>query len=133
MQREASALIDEERPRRVRAARKSSLVRAWSDEMAEAREARAGGDAAREWHHLERAHILSQPLVGPHVRTHVAMLGAALRHGDGRETIGQLLRLVLAGPGSLTGRYPVGNTGGANVSPFAPMPIPEDLRAILEG
>ena len=26
---------------------------------------------------------------------------------------------------------PIGNTGGANVSAFQPMPIPEDLRAIL--
>ncbi|HEV3401169.1 MAG TPA: DUF3703 domain-containing protein [Acidimicrobiales bacterium] len=46
---------------------------------------------------------------------------------------GQVLRLVLAGPGSLTGRYPLGNTGGANVSAFAPMPIPDDLRDLLEG
>ena len=31
-----------------------------------------------------------------------------------------------------TGRDPVGNTGGANVSAFVPIPIPEYLRSALE-
>ncbi len=30
-------------------------------------------------------------------------------------------------------RYPGGNTGGAEVDAFLPMPIPADLRDILEG
>ena len=67
----------------------------------------------------------------PHLRTHGAMLAAALRRGDRREVVGQLLRLVVAAPGSLSGRYPVGNTGGADVSALQPMPIPEDLRSVL--
>ena len=75
--------------------------------------------------------MLSQPMAGPHVRTHVAMLGYALRHRDGREIVGQLLRVVVAGPGTWTGRYPVGNTGGANVSALKPMPIPDDLVPFL--
>jgi hypothetical protein len=86
-----------------------------------------------EWHHLERAHILSQPMTGPHVRTHLAMIGCGFRRHDRREVAGQLLRLMLAAPGSLTGRYPVGNTGGADVSAFRPMPVPEDLAALLAG
>ena len=61
------------------------------------------------------------------------MLIAAVRRKDRRETIGQVLRLIVAGPGSITGRYPVGNTGGANVNAFQPMPIPDDLHAYLEG
>ncbi|HEX5097742.1 MAG TPA: multicopper oxidase domain-containing protein, partial [Acidimicrobiia bacterium] len=44
----------------------------------------------------------------------------------------QLFRVAVAAPGSLTGRYPMGNTGGADVSAFAPMPIPDDLRTLLE-
>jgi hypothetical protein len=60
------------------------------------------------------------------------MLGYGFRRRDRREVVGQLLRLVVAGPGSWTGRYPLGNTGGANVSAVQPMPVPEDLRAILE-
>ena len=114
-------------------ASKERLRRAWSEEFAQAQAARGRGDSAGEWGHLERAHILSQPMAVPHVRTHVAMIGSALRRRDRREIVGQLFRLVVAGPGSLTGRYPVGNTGGANVSAFAPMAIPADLQAILEG
>jgi hypothetical protein len=108
------------------------LHAAWSDEMNAARSARGRKDTGAEWKHLERAHILSQPLAAPHVRTHVAMFGAAVRKREPREIIGQAMRLVVAGPGSLTGRYPVGNTGGADVSAFKPMTIPDDLRALLE-
>ena len=118
---------------RTQTAAQPALRQAWSDEMGRARAARDRGDPSAEWNHLERAHILSQPMAMPHVRTHVSMIGSALRRRDRREIAGQLLRLVLAGPGSLTGRYPVGNTGGADVSAFAPMPIPDDLRAILDG
>jgi len=108
------------------------LLDAWSRERAEARSARSCGDARREWSHLERAHILSQPIAIPHVRTHLAMLSAGLRRRDRREVIGQALRLFVAAPGSWTGRYPVGNTGGADVSAFRVMSIPDDLRVILE-
>ena len=71
-------------------------------------------------------------MVGAHLRTHVAMLGSAVRRRDAHEILGQVFRLIVAGPGSLTGRYPVGNTGGANVSAFKTMSIPEDLRSALE-
>jgi hypothetical protein len=114
------------------ASRRRALRTAWADERAAARSARARGDEAGEWTHLERAHILSQPMPGPHVRTHLAMLAYGMRRRDGREVVGQVMRLVVAGPGSWTGRYPVGNTGGAGVSAFQPMPIPEDLRAVLQ-
>jgi hypothetical protein len=114
------------------ASRRRTLRAAWSDERAAARSARARGDVAGEWKHLERAHILSQPVAGDHVRTHLAMLAYGIRRRAAREIVGQLARLVVAGPGSWTGRYPVGNTGGADVSAFRPMPIPEDLRSILE-
>src|SRR5215218_6465413 len=87
---------------------RSDLTAAWSVERAAARAAHARGDDVAEWRHLERAHILSQPKALLHVRTHVAMLAAGIRRHDRREVAGQLLRLVVAGPGSLTGRYPVG-------------------------
>ena len=108
-----------------------ALEAAWQAERHAATTARRTGDAGVEWHHLERAHILSQPLAGLHLRTHGAMLAASVRGRDGREIAGQLLRLVLAVPGSISGRYPVGNTGGADVSAFSPMAVPEDLRPLL--
>ena len=110
---------------------RSHLRTVWSEERAAARSARDRGDRAAEWHHLERAHILSQPMAGPHVRTHVAMLAYGLRQHDRREVLGQVLRLLVAAPGSWTGRYPIGNTGGAAISALQPMPIPDDLRAVL--
>jgi hypothetical protein len=60
------------------------------------------------------------------------MLGFGVRRRRGREVLGQVVRLVVAGPGSWTGRYPVGNTGGADVSALRPMPVPDDLCATLE-
>src|SRR4051812_41121165 len=109
----------------------TALLDAWTTERTAARFARSQGDLASEWHHLERAHILSQPRAGLHLRTHVTMLGAGIRRHDRHEIVGQLLRLIVAGPGSVTGRYPIGNTGGANVNALTPMPIPDDLVPFL--
>ncbi len=113
--------------------RSDRLRRAWSEELDAARAAKERGDGNGEWRHLERAHILSQPMAVPHTRTHAATVTCGVRRRDRGEVAGQLLRLLLAGPASLTSRYPVGNTGVADVSAFTPMPVPEDLRALLEG
>jgi Protein of unknown function (DUF3703) len=109
----------------------AALRAAWLVETAAATQARRDGEQALEWAHLERAHVLSQPMAGRHIRTHMAMLAAGWRRRDMHEIAGQLMRLVVAGPGSVTGRYPVGNPGGANVSAFRPMSMPEDLAALL--
>ena len=110
---------------------RTRLQTAWGAELDAARTARSTGNIRAEWTHLERAHILSQPMPGAHVRTHIAMLTAALRRRDRHELVGQLFRTIVAAPGSMTGKYPVGNTGGADVSAFASMPIPDDLRPLL--
>ena len=110
---------------------RSRLLETWASENAAFRAARSAGNRAEAWRHLERAHIVSQPLAGRHVRTHLTMLRVAVRNLDIREFAGQLFRVVVAAPGSLTGRYPAGNTGGARVSALKPMPVPEDLAAIL--
>jgi hypothetical protein len=120
-------------PKQPRPANAIAIRQAWADEHDAARRARAASDSTAEWTHLERVHILSQPFAVLHVRTHVAMLSYGVRHRDRRETTGQLARLLVAGPGTLLGRYPLGNTGGANVSAEQPMDIPSDLRAILHG
>jgi hypothetical protein len=121
---------DSTRPAGV-APKARDLPTAWATERDAARAARRRGDHSAEWQHLERAHILSQPKALLHVRTHVAMLAAGIRRHDRREVAGQLLRLLVAGPGSLTRHYPVGNTGGADVSALTPMPIPDDLLPYL--
>lgn len=83
------------------------------------------------WEVLAEAHILSQPWAGVHVRTHVEMLRLAIRSRDRREFVGQAMRLVVAGPGSLSGRYPTGNSGRSNISMFQPMPVPPELASLL--
>lgn len=113
-------------------ARRAQLRARWAQERTAARDARRGNELGDEWGHLERAHVLSQPLAIPHVRTHAAMLGYGLRHRDRREVVGQLVRMFVAAPGTLTRRYPVGNTGGANVVATRSMPIPADLEAFLD-
>jgi hypothetical protein len=120
-------------PKQPRPTNKQTIRQAWASEHTAAHQARTAGDSAGEWSHLERAHILSQPLAVPHIRTHVAMLGYGIRQRDRHEIAGQLVRLVVAGPGSALGRYPLGNTGGANVSAVTPMPIPAGLQAVLDG
>lgn len=101
-------------------------------EMAAYRSAASSGDDDRAWHHLERVHIVSQPYLGPHLASHGAMLRFAIEQHDWSEVLGQIVRIILAPLGSLTGRLPVGNTGRSNVSAFAPMPVPDDLQLEID-
>ena len=45
--------------------------------------------------------------------------------------IATTVRILVAGPGSATGRYPRGNTGRPNVPATKPMPVPADLAELL--
>jgi len=83
------------------------------------------------WRALERAHILSQPWAWSHTVVHWRMLRLALGQRDPREAVGQVVRLLVAAPGSASGRYPRGNTGRASVGLREPMPMPDDLAQIL--
>lgn len=98
---------------------------------AEMRAARSAVTAAQQWCHLERTHIVSQPYPWLHTRNHVAMLTVTLRQRDRREALGQVVRIVVAAPGSLSGRYPEGNTGRTAAGLTTVMPVPEDLAAAL--
>ncbi len=93
--------------------------------------ARLATDAAERWAKLERAHILSQPSAWHHTRVHLHMLAFAWETRDVGEIVGQVVRVILAGPASLVGRYPVGNTGRADVPLSANMAIPGDLAETL--
>jgi hypothetical protein len=100
-------------------------------ELHDATEAEACGHWRSAWASLERAHILGQGNARAHLRVHWRMFTFAWRRRDRRELLGQVPRLILAGPGSLLGREPKGNTGSANVGLFVRMPIPEDLQTLL--
>lgn len=116
-------------PRRTRT---PAIVSAIDNDRRAARAARAAGDVDEAWRLLERTHILSQPWAWPHVRSHLDMLRLAVSARDRREIVGQIVRTLVAGPGSATRRYPLGNTGRARVPATQPMPVPEDLAALLE-
>ncbi len=90
------------------------------------------GQMAASFRHLERAHILGQASTREHVRVHYRMLLWGLRQRAFREVIGQVTRIVGAATKTFLGWVPTGNTGGANISPFRPLPIPEDLRLTIE-
>lgn len=93
-------------------------------------DARAGEiDVA--WERLGDAHVLSQSWALSHVRVHWTMLALGWRTRDVREVTGQAFRLVVAAPGSLTGRYPAGNSGRSDVSAFASAPVRIDLADLL--
>ena len=81
---------------------------------------------------LERAHVLGQDDVWPHVLTHWLMLKICFRRGDARGVFGQALRIVLGALGSAIGIVPRGNTGGTNVSMFKKMPIDPELAKLMQ-
>jgi hypothetical protein len=101
-----------------------TIRRAIRDEVTAAR--REFGRNGDGWRHLERAHVLSQPWALDHVSVHATMIKWAWHEHDRTEIRGQLIRLLVAGPGSLLTRYPVGNTGRARVPATTPMPITDD-------
>lgn len=100
-------------------------------ELALAQQAGYAGDAAQAFTHLERAHVLGQASTRHHVRVHWHMLRWGWQQRDWRECRGQLLRLIGAATKTALGWVPRGNTGGSNISPFRPLPLPPDLAAAI--
>lgn len=85
------------------------------------------GERESSFRHLERAHVLGQSSTVRQVRVHLFMLAWALQTRTPREVAGQLLRIVGAATVTPFGLVPTGNSGGSNVSPVKPLPIPADL------
>lgn len=96
------------------------------------RELELAKTATDPWPYLERAHIVSQPWAWPHTKVHWAMLTTALGQRDRQEILGQLIRLLVAGPGSLVGRYPMGNTGRTTMGLTETATVPAPLAALMD-
>jgi len=90
------------------------------------------GDFSNAFHHLERAHVLGQASTFDHTRIHWRMFKLAWKMRSFGEVWGQVIRMVGAASKTPLGIYPTGNTGGANVWFFKPMPVPDDLKRILD-
>ncbi len=110
----------------------SPRIAAFDSALSEASHRLAAGDAAAAMAALERAHVLGQSDIGPHLRVHLRMLHAGFASRDWREVRGQVLRITLVPVGHLLGRLPRGNTGAASVSAFAPMAIAPDIERLLD-
>ncbi len=89
------------------------------------------GNLETAWNHLERAHIIGQKYPYAHSYVHWEMLKFGFKIKNGKEILGQIPRLIFGGVKSFVGKIPVGNPGGANVSPFKSFPIEKELQDIL--
>lgn len=84
------------------------------------------------WKHLEDAHIFSQPDARMHIYVHCVMLTLALKSKNYIEVIGQLLRILLAGPSSVFKKYPIGNNGRSNVGLFESSLLPKRIEKKIQ-
>jgi len=107
------------------------LRKAFEEEMAIAASLCRSGKLDDAFLHLERAHVLGQGFVLPHVRAHWAMLKIGLMRRSPAEVVGQAIRIVLGAIGSAVNVVPTGNTGGTNISMFKRLPIPQDMSKII--
>ncbi len=83
------------------------------------------------WYHLERSHIIGQSYPIEHTYSHWLMLKFGLMEKNSKEVFGQIIRLIVGGWKSFINHIPLGNTGGANVPPLRPMPIPDDIKELF--
>jgi hypothetical protein len=98
-------------------------------ELDSAAQAQASGDVAREWLHLERAHVAAQPLFWRHTRVHWRMLRCALRQRHRVEILAQTVLLTIAAPASITGLFQAGRNGRARGNEIAVFGVPDDILA----
>ena len=83
------------------------------------------------WYHLERSHIIGQSYPIEHTYSHWLMLKFGVMEKNTKEVFGQIIRLIVGGFKSLIDHVPLGNTGGTNVPPLRPLPIPDDIKTLF--
>jgi hypothetical protein len=112
---------------------KTALKQAFEDEMAMAWDHYRSGRLDAAFRHLERAHVLGQRYVIPHVRSHWLMLRIGVARRSPVEVWGQAVRIALGALGSAVNVVPVGNTGGTNISMFKRLSISPEISRIIDG
>jgi hypothetical protein len=110
---------------------KAELMAAFEAEMAAAKRLIRAGRLDRAMRHLERAHVLGQNSVMPHVRSHWAMFQIAVKRRLPADGLGQAVRIVLGALGSAVWVVPTGNTGGTDISMFARLPLDPEIAALI--
>jgi hypothetical protein len=101
-------------------------------EIGAARARMAAGELDAAMSHLERAHVIGQLQVWPHVLSHWLMMKVELRRGRPLAAFGQFVRIVLGAVGSAVGVVPTGNTGGSDISMFQRLPVAPELQAAID-
>lgn len=112
---------------------KTDLAQVFEAEMATAYRLLKNGSLDEAFRHLERAHVIGQRYVMPHIRSHWMMLKVGLARRSPTEVWGQAMRILLGALGSAVGVVPTGNTGGTNISMFKRLPIEPELQKTIEG
>lgn len=92
---------------------------------------RLQGNNDKEFRHLENAHVLGQRSTRLHVKVHLLMMLWGTRNASFKEIFGQLFRTIGAATKTAIGLIPDGNTGGANISPFKPLPLSAEHAALI--
>lgn len=106
---------------------------AFDSEIRQAMAMLRAGEIDGGFTHLERAHVIGQAYVVPHVVSHWHMLRVEVKRGRPVAALGQAVRIVLGGLGSAVGVVPTGNTGGSDISMFKRMPIDPELQKVIYG
>lgn len=99
--------------------------------MAEARVALTQQQWSQAMLSLQRAHVLGQLWVWPHLQTHWLMLILEWRRRRFSAAWGQVVRMLLGVIGSFIGKVPTGNTGDSDINMFQSMPIEPELQQIM--
>jgi hypothetical protein len=105
---------------------------AFNNEMGLARALITSRDLVAAFAHLERAHVIGQAYVVPHVTAHWLMCQVELRRRRPAALVGQITRVVLGALGSAVGVVPIGNTGGTNISMFKRMPVEAEVQNLID-
>ena len=90
------------------------------------------GEYNRAFSYLEDAHVIGQQSTYFHCLIHYKMFKHGLTLRNNIEIFGQALRFIGALTKTAFGLIPIGNTGGANISPFKTLPISKENKVILK-
>ena len=85
-----------------------TLESKFHSEIMEAKRLMSSGSLEEAFTHLERAHVLGQRYVVPHVQAHWLMLKIGLSRRSITEVFGQAVRILLGALGSVIGVVPTG-------------------------
>jgi len=84
-------------------------------------------DIKKSFYHFENAHILGQKNVYRHTLSHYWMLVFGFKTKNGKEIVGHIIRIIASILFTLIW-VPVGNPGGASISPIKPILIRKELK-----